>query len=58
MHKGRGLNLTDEVNEYINKAKEFWGILFPLVAARPKLFKTITPHPPTDSKKMKLSHKK
>lgn len=32
MHKGRGLNLTDEVNEYINKA--------------------------TDSKKMRLSHKK
>ena len=41
MHRGRGLDLTDEVNEYINKAKEFWEILFPLVAARPKLFKTI-----------------
>lgn len=41
MHKGRGFNLTDVVNEYINKGKEFWEILFPLVAARPKLFKTI-----------------
>ena len=41
MQKGRGFNLTDVVNEYINKAKEFWEILFPLVAARPKLFKTI-----------------
>lgn len=37
MHKGRGFNLTDVVNEYINKAKEFWEILFPLIAARPKL---------------------
>ena len=41
MHTSRGLNVTDVVNEYINKAKEFWEILFPLVAARPKLFKTI-----------------
>ena len=41
MHTSRGLNVTDVVNEYINKAKEFWEILFPLVATRPKLFKTI-----------------
>ena len=41
MHKGRGFNSTDVVNEYINKGKEFWEILFSLVAARPKLFKTI-----------------
>ena len=41
MHTSRGFNLTDVVNEHINKAKEFWEILSPLVAARPKLFKTI-----------------